>query len=90
MRADGVLKHQYHTVQEIQKSHQKLKGVTKSNPLKLPPSLSDVDLGRIYNDLIVDYKNDMPDYSSPNTDSNIVSVVFVRHGQSTLNKDGVF
>ena len=31
-----------------------------------------------------------PKYSQPNTDTNIVTVVFVRHGQSTMNKDGVF
>jgi hypothetical protein len=68
----------------------KILKATKTNPLKMPPSLSDVDLGHIYNDLVVDYQEDMPNYSQPNTDSNIVSVVFVRHGQSTMNKDGVF
>ena len=48
------MKHQFHAVKESQKFEKILKP-TRTNPLKLPPSLSDVDLGRIYNDLIVDY-----------------------------------
>lgn len=89
IKGDSSIKHQFHTAHEKQKLN-KLMKATKTHPLKMPPSLSDVDLGRIYNDLIVDYKEDMHDYSSPNTDSNIVSVVFIRHGQSVLNQDGVF
>jgi hypothetical protein len=89
IKGDSAIKHRHSLVQETKKL-EKLMKATKTNPLKMPPSISDVDLGRIYNDYIVDYKEDMHDYSSPNTDSNIVSVVFVRHGQSTLNKDGVF
>lgn len=59
--------------------------------MQLPPILSDIDLGRVYGDLLKEQHDiDMPNYSTPNTDSNIVSVVFVRHGQSAMNKEGVF
>ena len=58
IKGDSSIKHQFHTTHETQKM-KKLMKATKTHPLKMPPSLSDVDLGRIYNDLIVDYKEDM-------------------------------
>ena len=46
----------------------------------------DLDLEQIYTDLVK--KNGTE--KTPKVDQNIVTVVFVRHGQSIMNRDGVF
>lgn len=59
-----------------------VKSYSTSTPaLQTPPSLKDIDVEKIYGPFIpTDYDIGTSKYSKPNTDKNIVSVVFVRHG----------
>lgn len=91
-KLNGQLRHHFTTVHEMSKLDKMFKPAQKQSSLYLPPTLSDIDLRRVYGDLLNEHDYDMPNsnYSKPNTASNIVSVVFVRHGQSAMNKEGVF
>lgn len=57
---------------------------------QLPPDLSHLNVEQLYWDMVNKNQGFMDNFVKPNTNENIVSVVFVRHGQSTMNKDGVF